>query len=292
MNISRSEKLMLLKSRQQELLNLISVYENAVSERQKVIENCQEISTEVNAECCFSKVDNQLREIEKVKTGASVNLGSTPSIKKYRCEEKGCRYSTSLKTYLIRHNRVHSDFRPFRCCYKDCQYAAKQKRHLEDHVWTHFDARRFQCDVAGCNYQVNRRDSLKKHLRKHKGNSVDTFLGNTEEEKEEIKKKIKISKPPKYKCNHQGCNYSSTTFVLLSLHQIRHSQFMRFRCAFQGCRYACKRKQQLQRHAWIHFDVKRYQCQVPGCEYRARLRNSVKVHMRKHHKISNYLISF
>ena len=122
---------------------------------------------------------------------------------KYKCEEIGCNYVSSVSTNFKRHQRRHTGERPFKCEEVGCTFACTQAGSFKRHQRTHTGEKPFKCEEVGCTFACSRASSLKRHIRrKHRENIV-------KEEKEIIN------------CMDLKCDYTCYEMDDLLKHQIQ-----------------------------------------------------------------------
>ena len=85
----------------------------------------------------------------------------------YECQHQGCKYTSTYRGHLVRHERTHSGERPFPCTWPGCDYAARQTAHLTAHMRKHTKERNWKCDAPGCSFAAPSRWHLKRHAQGH-----------------------------------------------------------------------------------------------------------------------------
>ena len=86
---------------------------------------------------------------------------STTDKKSFKCDV--CDYTTTHKSHLTRHSRIHTKERPYKC--DICDYAAAQKGNLATHLRIHTKEKPYKCDV--CEYTAVQKVHLIKHSKTH-----------------------------------------------------------------------------------------------------------------------------
>ena len=87
---------------------------------------------------------------------------------------------------------------------------------------------------------------------------------------------------PVYRCEVEGCEYSSTERRYFMGHMRVHRGHKPFRCKAPGCEYASYSSQHVTRHARVHSGERPFKCTWEGCDYAAAQKAHLQSHMLKH----------
>ena len=137
-----------------------------------------------------------------------------------------CGYTTTFKSYMRRHIRVHTGERPFRCNQADCGASFSQKGMLTQHLLKEHEVgsgNLRRCNVEGCTFVAACQSALDRHKRVHTG-----------------------ERP--FRCSVEGCNYTASWRGSVYNHQRIHQTEKRFRCPHEQCTFATAWKISLRGH--------------------------------------------
>ncbi len=73
------------------------------------------------------------------------------------CDEPGCDYKATTKSYLTAHTRTHNDERPFACVEPDCDFKTLTKGGLTNHIRSHTGERPFKVSKKSSESSLKRR---------------------------------------------------------------------------------------------------------------------------------------
>lgn len=86
----------------------------------------------------------------------------------------------------------------------------------------------------------------------------------------------------KYKCDFDGCSYSSNKIYNLKIHNMVHTGEKPHKCDFPDCDYAFILKSHLVYHKRKHTGERPHKCDFPDCDYAAAKNNDLRTHKRTH----------
>jgi hypothetical protein len=90
----------------------------------------------------------------------------------------------------------------------------------------------------------------------------------------------------RFKCGHEGCNYSSCDNRNLQNHiKAVHALIRDFECDWEGCDYKCSMEHNLKKHIkTIHYKIRDFECDWEGCNYKGSTDSNLKQHIDCIHK--------
>ncbi|CAL1540274.1 unnamed protein product, partial [Lymnaea stagnalis] len=140
-----------------------------------------------------------------------------------------------------------------------------------------------------CEFKTNNNKKMEKHQQVHKGNclfscSQCSFKSRWNKEYNDHIKQVHIKGPP-YKCDAEGCYYSSEKFQELISHRKQHTDHRPFVC--DVCLTSFRFRNNLNAHLKIHSDEKKFEC--PECCRSFKLKNTLDQHMVTHSELRPYL---
>jgi uncharacterized Zn-finger protein len=104
-----------------------------------------------------------------------------------------------------------------------------------------------------------------------------------------LKTCIKCSE--RFKCDRDGCNYTSSRKGDLQKHiKAVHDQIRDFKCDSECCNYTCSENETLQAHIKaVHDNIKNFKCDREGCDFRCSTNSNLQVHIKAvHYNIKNF----
>ena len=182
---------------------------------------------------------------------------SGPALVQHKCTD--CGYTTSVRSRLTTHRRVHSGERPFAC--PSCDATFKQKVHCENHVrQVHLEPDHVTCTWSGC---------------------VKTFASVASVQRHVAAVHLKT----RYPCPFAGCAYFASWKSGVALHiQAVHSKQKRFICSVEGCNYKSCFRSNFQKHMRAKHKMEQLACSHDGCGFRTSWPVSLKQHVEAVHE--------
>ncbi|XP_069063528.1 gastrula zinc finger protein XlCGF57.1-like [Pleurodeles waltl] len=191
----------------------------------------------------------------------------------FPCSE--CDRSFSLKKELHYHQRLHKGVRPYSCTL--CEKSFFQKAYLLQHLRFHTGVRPFRC--TECQKSFKLKNDLQRHQRIHTG--VRPF-SCTDCDKHFTRKATLLQHQRKHtgvrplSCTE--CEKSFTVKTDLHRHQIVHTAEKPFQCT--ECQKCFKFKNDLQRHQIIHSGIRPFPC--TECEKSFTRKTNLLQHQKIH----------
>ena len=178
--------------------------------------------------------------------------------KRYRCDEAKCKFNTLWYMALVSHKRIH-EAKNFNC--KKCDYTTQQMDELKTHRKIHKGEKRYKCDE--CEFCSGNSQGLDRH-------------------------KISHNEDAWFTCDHDQCNYKTSTTKDLKKHKIKHVEI--YKC--DQCLYKTKDPNGLPKHKLKHADNewKPYKCDL--CKFSTHFSPSLKKHKRRHAGVHAYKCDF
>nr|XP_027204656.1 zinc finger protein 808-like [Dermatophagoides pteronyssinus] len=99
--------------------------------------------------------------VENVDNECSIDRHKRIPNKRHKCDQ--CQYSTTDKSNLKKHVRIHSGDKRYKC--KQCEYATSDKSALQRHILIHTGEKPYKCNQ--CKYASSDKSGLRKHIRIH-----------------------------------------------------------------------------------------------------------------------------
>ncbi len=151
--------------------------ENAWKEVQEQLDLCDNdllVNTEeLDSSQCWPYLEEQqdlvvhiLENKEELNIDLDTLLNDTEK-KRFKCDFKGCKYSTTHKGHFKQHQMMHTGEKPFVCNVKDCNYSTNHKGHFKVHQMIHTREKPFVCNVKNCEYSTNHKSNFKRHQLAH-----------------------------------------------------------------------------------------------------------------------------
>ena len=88
--------------------------------------------------------------------------------KSYDCNK--CKYTSSVKSRLRSHLKMHDGEKSYKC--NQCDYASFRADHLRTHLKTHSGEKSNKCNQ--CDFASSQAGNLRTHLRTHSGEKTKT----------------------------------------------------------------------------------------------------------------------
>ena len=191
---------------------------------------------------------------------------------------------------IKRHVYIHTSEKPFKC--KTCFIEFTGQKTFKNHEISHKNISKrtadqmqsVTCDLCSASFSSSAR--LRKHSLIHsedrpKNHSCD-ICGDNFYDKETLKTHVIRLHEPKdsrrFRCEFEGCRYTTLYNHQLLEHQKVHSDDKPFVC--DQCQYSAKSKWTFKKHYRKHTLEKPFKCQI--CEYAASLSSNLTRHMRIH----------
>jgi hypothetical protein len=95
-----------------------------------------------------------------------------------------------------------------------------------------------------------------------------------------------------FKCDFEGCNYSSNNITHLKNHTSIHTSIKSYKCSYDNCIFSSKQLSSLNRHIKIHKNEKSYRCDYTNCNYTCNQNSSLLSHKLIHSNTRNYKCNF
>ncbi|CAG2162835.1 unnamed protein product [Oppiella nova] len=252
-------------------------------------------------------------------TGATTASSSQPldESQQYRCDRHECDYTTRDKQQLIEHQLTHPRNCRFKCLICECSQSFQSQLNLTQHQLTqHPDAYPdipwIECTHKGCQYRTKFKSYIRKHKKKHIGankayvrqpndkiivainSSKGKTSGSSNSEKRvnshtsattlltQRMKKLGTN-VQQYRCDRQGCDFTTEFRVRLIRHQLSHSTGGRLVCCSQSFQSERSYAQhQMNTHPDAFPDIPWIECSHTGCQFRTKSNVYINKHLKRH----------
>ena len=198
-----------------------------------------------------------------------------------------CDYVTTLKRYLLRHQKMHlqrSENSSFKCIY--CEKTYQSKRALKSHELKHdVTNKKWECDQ--CDYKFFHKSDLKFHVQTHFKRKKDFRCGVCEKafvSSKYLSRHNRIHDPltKNWKC--EICDYTTAYKAYLVLHQRTHQKERTrdFQCS--KCTKSFLSEQNLKFHEISHIPKgKDWVCEI--CDFSTKRKKHLVAHKQSHNEV-------
>lgn len=196
----------------------------------------------------------------------------------FRCYFDECDYQTSDKEEFAQHLSGHSDGRPFVCPTKGCAMRFKTKRNRKCHQMSKHSPigtnglrkrREYSCKLCSKtfgSYSRYRYHSLTVHQsfdRPIACRAADCGKSFGSRHRFNIHQR-RVHSAKHMRCDHLGCDYTTSNKDYMSFHVLKHSDVQPFVCTVNDCRKGFRSEYLLKRHLKVH-GSQRIECSYKGC---------------------------
>ncbi|KAM4030855.1 LOW QUALITY PROTEIN: uncharacterized protein ACNLHF_018443 [Anomaloglossus baeobatrachus] len=205
------------------------------------------------------------RDIEQLITHTGKKL--------FACRE--CDRCFTVRSNLIKHERIHTGERPFSC--SECGKCFNQRSDLNRHQRIHTGEKPFSC--IHCGKCFTDKSNLGKHERSHTGKKPYSCseCDKTFSQKSDLVRHQRIHTGEKlYMCSECGKCFTLKSY--LEDHQKTHKAKKSYSCS--DCGKSFSRKQTLVKHQKSHAKEKPYSCSECGKCY--SIKSALATHQRTH----------
>jgi uncharacterized Zn-finger protein len=174
----------------------------------------------------------------------------------FTCEV--CQKGFHVRSYLIGHQRIHSNAKKFKC--NTCNISFKSKQSLIDHENRHLGIKMFTCKDKACNKGFITKALLESHLKTHE--KID-------------------NEDKKFECDI--CNKKFVSKSYLKVHKKIHNNEKNFVCF---CGKMFLQKNDLETHSRTHTGQREFICEFCGKSFARK--DTLTIHKRSHTKEKPY----
>ncbi|XP_055973267.1 zinc finger protein 483 [Sorex fumeus] len=200
--------------------------------------------------------------------------------KPYQCKE--CKRSFNDLSSFIQHQRIHTGERPYKC--KDCGKTFTHSSSLCKHQRIHTGEKPYKCDECGKTFRQN--SCLTRHRRIHTGEKpyvCDCGMAFSHFSSVIYHRRLHSGEKP-YKC--EQCEKAFATISLLSRHERTHSGVRPYEC--KDCGKVFRQSSSLNEHLRTHTGEKPYECDYCGSTF---TRSTILIEHLKTHTKTQYKCS-
>lgn len=214
----------------------------------------------------------------KCRKGYSRKCDLTKHEKKCECQEykcEVCKYSTTYKTHLTRHMRIHNGERPYDCTI--CSKSFSVSDHLKSHIRTHKKELKFACTKCGLRFaddeskQVHETRCRRRHYECYRCRYKCFYKCYLDDHM-----RVKHTREKPFQCDICGNFFGERS--KLKFHRTTHREFFPYRCI------KCYRGYSTESERISHEKQcprRQYQCYL--CEVMFRYAVQLKSHMCVEH---------